>query len=162
MWTGFASSDWNVSPDSDLKTDFIFLIEPPVIVRPFESTELVKGTDIILEGTVSGSAPFEISCFLNEKLIRSDKKHQVSVVKDTVTLQVSDCDTRDAGTYHCIVANDVGEASCSCQISLKGQSKNIFVLFPTLTLPKKCLDVPHFNLTQVCFCSKYSLLHVVS
>lgn len=107
---------------SDFKTDFIIcLIEPPVIVRPFESAELVKGSDIILEGTIAGSPPFEISCFFNEKLIRTGKKHKISVDKETVTLQVSDCETRDAGTYHCTVANDVGEDSCSCQISLKGQ-----------------------------------------
>lgn len=89
-------------------------------VRPFESAELVKGSDIILETTVSGSAPFEISCFLNDKLIRNDKKHKISVEKDTVTLQIINCESGDAGTYQCTIANDVGETSCSCQISLKG------------------------------------------
>lgn len=89
-------------------------------VRPFESAELVRGSDIILETTVSGSAPFEISCFLNDKLIRNDKKHKISVEKDTVTLQVRNCEAGDAGTYQCTVSNDVGETSCSCQISLKG------------------------------------------
>uniref|UniRef100_A0A3B4WP33 Ig-like domain-containing protein n=1 Tax=Seriola lalandi dorsalis TaxID=1841481 RepID=A0A3B4WP33_SERLL len=93
--------------------------EPPVFVRSFESTEHVKGSDIILEGTVSGSAPFEISCFLNDKPIRNDSRHQISVENDTVTVQISNCATGDAGMYQCTVANDVGETSCSCQISLK-------------------------------------------
>lgn len=91
-----------------------------MFVRPFESAELVKGSDIILEGTVSGSAPFEISCLLNDKLIRNDKRHKISVENNTITLQISNCETGDAGTYQCIVANNVGETSCSCQISLKG------------------------------------------
>ncbi|XP_068592046.1 myosin light chain kinase, smooth muscle-like [Cebidichthys violaceus] len=93
--------------------------EPPVFVRSFESAELVKGADIILEGTVSGSPPYEITCFLNDKLIRSSKKHKISVENDTVTLHVSKCESGDAGTYQCTVANDVGETSCNCQISLK-------------------------------------------
>lgn len=101
-------------------TFIIFLIEPPVFVKPFESAEFVKGSDIVLTGTVSGSPPFEISCFLNDKLIRSNKKHQIHVQKGTVTLQISDCDSRDDGTYRCTVANDAGETTCSCQVSLKG------------------------------------------
>lgn len=89
-------------------------------MRPFESAELVKGSDIILEGTVSGSAPFEISCFLDEKLIRNDRRHKVSVENHTVTVQISNCDTSDAGVYQCTVTNHVGETSCSCKITLKG------------------------------------------
>lgn len=92
-------------------------------MKPFESTELVTGSDITLKGTVSGSAPFEVSWFLNDKLITSNKRHNMSVQKDTVILQISNCEARDAGTYRCVVANDVGEASCSCQVSLKGQLK---------------------------------------
>lgn len=91
-----------------------------MFVRPFKSAEVVKGSDIILEGTVSGSSPFEISCLLNDKLIRIDKGHKISVENDRVTLEILNCETRDAGTYHCTVTNDVGETSCSCQISLKG------------------------------------------
>lgn len=91
-----------------------------MFVRPFKSAEVVKGSDIIFEGTVSGSPPFEISCSLNDKLIRIDKEHQISVENDRVALQILNCEARDAGTYSCTVANDVGETSCSCQISLKG------------------------------------------
>lgn len=101
-------------------TFVIFFVEPPVFVRPFESAELVKGSDITLEGIISGSPPFEVSCFLNDKLIRNDKQHMISVGNNTVTLHVYNCETRDAGAYQCTVANDVGETSCSCQISLKG------------------------------------------
>lgn len=89
-------------------------------MRPFESAELVMESEIILEAIVSGSPPFEISCFLNDKLIRNDKRHKISVENDTITLQISHCETGDEGTYKCTVSNDVGETSCSCQISLKG------------------------------------------
>uniref|UniRef100_A0A8C2ZPX6 Ig-like domain-containing protein n=1 Tax=Cyclopterus lumpus TaxID=8103 RepID=A0A8C2ZPX6_CYCLU len=103
----------------DQSSSSITVKEPPVFVRPFESAKLVKGSDIILEGTVSGSPPFEISCFLNDKLIRSSKRHKMSVENDTVTLHISNCEAGDAGTYQCTVASDVGETACCCQISLK-------------------------------------------
>ncbi|XP_049450272.1 titin-like [Epinephelus fuscoguttatus] len=93
--------------------------EPPVFVRPFESAELVKGGEIFLEGTISGSPPYEISCFINEKLIRNDKRHKISVENDIVTLHISNCEPGDAGTYQCTVANAVGETSCSCLVSMK-------------------------------------------
>lgn len=101
-----------------------------MFVRPFESAELVKGSDIILEGTVSGSSPFEISCFLNDNLIRNDKRHKISAQNNTVTLQISGCVSGDAGTYQCTVTNNVGETSCFFQISLKGSSKNSHIRSP--------------------------------
>lgn len=92
-------------------------------MRPFESTRLVKGSEIILEGSVSGTAPFEITCYHNDKLIRNDKRHKISVENRTITLQISKCEAGDAGKYQCTVANDVGETSCCCDVSLKGQLK---------------------------------------
>lgn len=99
---------------------YVFILETPVFVRSFDSSELIKGSDMLLEGTVSGSSPFEVSCFHNEKLIRNDKRHKVSVDNNTVTLHISNCESSDAGSYRCSVTNDVGEATCSFQISFKG------------------------------------------
>lgn len=100
---------------------FLFPSEPPVFVRPFESIEFVKGSNIKLEGTVSGSDPFEMSVFLNDKLIRNDKKHSIGIENSVVTVEVLDCASGDAGAYRCVLTNDVGETSCSCQVLLKGQ-----------------------------------------
>lgn len=91
-----------------------------MFLRPVDSAELMEGSDIILEGTLLGSPPFEISCLLNDKLIRNDKGHKISVENDRVTVQLLNCEKKDAGTYQVTVSNDVGETSCSFQISLKG------------------------------------------
>lgn len=92
-----------------------------MFLRPFESAELVKGSDFVLEGAVSGSPPFEINVLLNDKLIRHDRGHKISVENNTISLHVSNCESTDAGLYQCMVSNDVGETSCSFQVSLKGQ-----------------------------------------
>lgn len=91
-----------------------------MFVRPLESAELVKGSNVVLEGTVSGSGPFEISCYQNDKQIRNDRKHKIGVQSGDVTLQISNCEAGDTGNYRCTISNEVGETSCYCHISLKG------------------------------------------
>lgn len=86
---------------------------------------MVKGSDLVLEGTVSGSPPFEITFLLNDKLIGRDKGHKVSVDNNTINLYMPICESRDVGTYLCLVSNHVGETSCSFQVSLKGQSAEV-------------------------------------
>lgn len=91
-----------------------------MFVRAFETTEVVKGSDLVLEGTVSGSLPFEIHCYRDTKLIRNDKRHKIHVHNEKVTLQILKCEPGDVGNYQCTIVNDVGESSCYYQITLKG------------------------------------------
>lgn len=78
---------------------------------------------------MSGSPPFEITFLLNDKLICCDRGHKISVDNNTINLHMPNCESRDAGTYLCLVSNRVGETSCSFQVSLKGQSAEIFSTF---------------------------------
>lgn len=89
-------------------------------MRCFEAKDVVKGCDVVLEGLISGSAPFEITYLKDSKQIRTDRRHTMSLKNDIATLQVLKFDASDAGNYQCTVANDVGKTSCEFQISLKG------------------------------------------
>lgn len=101
--------------------NWCFLIsEPPEFVKPFESKEIVKGTDVVLEGTVSGSAPLEISCFKDSKQIRNDRRHVISLTNDVAALQILKFEPGDAGKYQCTVGNEVGQTSCDFHVTLKG------------------------------------------
>lgn len=95
-----------------------------MFIKPFESAEFVKGSELLLDGSVSGSAPFEISYFLNEKLMRNDKRRQVKVESGKVTLSICKCESCDGGTYRFVLTNDVGETSCECHVTVTGQLKN--------------------------------------
>lgn len=81
---------------------------------------MVKGSELMLEGQVSGSAPFTVSLYKNTKLIRNDKRHRITVKDDLIALQVLAVEAGDVGLYQCTVENEVGRASCDCQVTLKG------------------------------------------
>lgn len=81
---------------------------------------MVKGSEMMLEGQVSGSGPFTVSLYKNTKLIRNDKRHRITVTDDLIALQVLAVEAGDVGLYQCTVENEVGAASCDCQVTLKG------------------------------------------
>lgn len=89
-------------------------------MRSFESKDVVKGSELLLEGQVSGTAPFTVSLYKNTKLIRNDKRHRITVKDDLVALQVLAVEAGDVGSYQCTVENEVGRASCDCEVTLKG------------------------------------------
>lgn len=97
-----------------------FLLEPPLFVRSLEPKDVVKGSEMMLEGQVSGSAPFSVSFYKNTKPVRNDKRHRITVKDDLIALQVLVVEAGDVGLYQCIVENEVGRASCDCQVTLKG------------------------------------------
>lgn len=91
-----------------------------MFVRSLEPKDVVKGSELMLEGQVSGSGSFTVLFYKNSKLIRNDKRHRITVKEDLVALQVLAVEAGDAGLYQCTVENEVGGASCDCQVTLKG------------------------------------------
>lgn len=102
-----------------------FLLEPPVFLRTFEHKDVIKGSDVMMEGQVSGSAPFSVSFYKSSKLIRNDKRHKISVTGDIVALQILTVDALDTGTCQCTVENEVGKTSCDYEVTLKGWYLNL-------------------------------------
>lgn len=97
---------------------------------------MVKGSEMMLEGQVSGSAPFTVSFYKNTKLIRNDKRHRITVKDDLIALQVLVVEAGDVGLYQCTVENEVGRASCDCQVTLKGLFRCYGLIFKsTFLLP---------------------------
>lgn len=92
-------------------------------MRSLESKDVVKGSELMLEGQVSGSAPFTVSLCKNGKAIRNDKRHRITVKDELIALQVLGVEAGDVGLYQCTVENEVGSVSCDCHVTLKGLSK---------------------------------------
>uniref|UniRef100_A0A3B4GAE5 Ig-like domain-containing protein n=1 Tax=Pundamilia nyererei TaxID=303518 RepID=A0A3B4GAE5_9CICH len=104
---------------SDRCTCTVIVKEPPLFLRSLEHKDVVKGSELMLECQVSGSAPFTVSFHKNSKLIRNDKRHRITVKDDLLALQVLAVETGDVGLYQCSVENEVGRASCDCHVTLK-------------------------------------------
>ncbi|KAK1875087.1 Titin [Dissostichus eleginoides] len=104
---------------SDRCSSTVIIKEPPLFVRSLEPRDVVKGSEMMLEGQVSGSVPFTVSFYKNTKPIRNDKRHRITVKDDLIALQVLAVEAGDVGLYQCTVENEVGKASCDCQLTLK-------------------------------------------
>lgn len=91
-----------------------------MFVRSLEAKDVAKGSEMMLEGQVSGSAPFTVSFYKNSKAVRNDKRHKITVKDDLVALQVQVVEAGDVGLYQCTVENEVGMSTCECQVTLKG------------------------------------------
>lgn len=91
-------------------------------MRSLESKDVVKGSELMLEGQVSGSAPLTVSLSKNGKAIRNDKRHRITVRDELIALQVLGVEAGDVGLYQCTVENEVGRVSCDCHVTLKGLS----------------------------------------
>ncbi|XP_034061419.1 titin-like, partial [Gymnodraco acuticeps] len=104
---------------SDRCSSTVTIKDPPLFVRSLEPRDVVKGSEMMLEGQVSGTVPFTVSFYKNTKPIRNDKRHRISVKDDLIALQVLAVEAGDAGLYQCTVENEVGKASCDCQVTLK-------------------------------------------
>ena len=85
-----------------------------------DSKDIVKGSELVLEGQLSGSAPFSVSFYKNAKLLRNDKRHKVTVKDHQVVLKVLSVEAADTGSYKCHVENKVGNTTSECQVTLKG------------------------------------------
>lgn len=114
-----------ISDESEVNCNsFTFpLVEPPIFIRSLEPKDVVKGSEMMLEGQVSGSAPFTVCFYKNTKPIRNDKRHRITVKDSMVALQVLAVEAGDVGPYQCTVENEVGRVSCDCQVTLKGWSR---------------------------------------
>ncbi|KAJ0005325.1 hypothetical protein NQD34_015219 [Periophthalmus magnuspinnatus] len=111
---------------------------PPVFTKPFASAEFVRGAEMVLCADVSGSEPFEMSFYLNEKLQRSDTRRTLKMEDGKVTLRVSACESADSGAYRVLLTNQVGECSCTSHVTVTGQSSELDLL-QTFFSPLKIL-----------------------
>uniref|UniRef100_A0A8C4S5P7 Ig-like domain-containing protein n=1 Tax=Erpetoichthys calabaricus TaxID=27687 RepID=A0A8C4S5P7_ERPCA len=115
------SGEGKVGQTSDIlkKKSPFFVLEPPSFHKVLESMDVVKGTDVILQGEVIGTAPFDALWYRDSKPVRSSKKYKIMSQNGTVSLHILKCDAADIGKYQCTVSNDVGTASCDCDVTLK-------------------------------------------
>ncbi|XP_039598490.1 titin-like, partial [Polypterus senegalus] len=92
---------------------------PPVVVRDLRSLEVVKGSDVVLQCEVTGTAPFKITWYKDAKEMWSSKRHTFKDENGAISFHISKCDALDVGEYQCTVTNDVGSCTSKCKLTTK-------------------------------------------
>ncbi|NXI37962.1 TITIN protein, partial [Galbula dea] len=103
----------------DICSSIVTVKESPYFSKEFQSMEVLKDSDVVLECEVLGTPPFEVFWVKDDKPVRSSKKHRISIEKSLISLHVFRFDASDVGEYQCRVTNDVGSCLCSSEVTLK-------------------------------------------
>uniref|UniRef100_A0A8C5TSM5 Ig-like domain-containing protein n=1 Tax=Malurus cyaneus samueli TaxID=2593467 RepID=A0A8C5TSM5_9PASS len=103
----------------DTCSSVVTVKESPYFSKEFQSLEVLKDSDVVLECEVLGTPPFEVFWVKDDKPVRSSKKHRISMEKSLISLHVFRFDASDVGEYQCRVTNDVGSCLCHSNVTLK-------------------------------------------
>ena len=84
---------------------------------------MLKGNDISFETVVSGEPQPAVEWYLDDRLVKSDKRHKVVSQGAVHSLTITDVRVEDEGIYECVAINSAGEASCDCELLVNGKLK---------------------------------------
>ncbi|NXD91739.1 TITIN protein, partial [Chaetorhynchus papuensis] len=119
----------------DICSSVVTVKESPYFSKEFQSMEVLKDSDVVLECEVLGTPPFEVFWVKDDKPVRSSKKHRISIEKSLISLHVFRFDASDVGEYQCRVTNDVGSCLCRSEVTLKD-----LIIPPKFTKKLKKMD----------------------
>ncbi|KAM9336873.1 myosin light chain kinase, smooth muscle-like isoform 2-T2 [Symphorus nematophorus] len=92
------------------------LLEKPNFKQPLSNCTVCKGSDATFRGVITGSQPLSIFWQHNGERVHSSK---TSFTNGVASLTVTQCSTRDAGTYICTAENTAGKQSSSAVLHIK-------------------------------------------
>ncbi|NXR33792.1 TITIN protein, partial [Zosterops hypoxanthus] len=119
----------------DICSSVVTVKESPYFSKEFQSMEVLKDADVVLECEVLGTPPFEVFWVKDDKPVRSSKKYRISIEKSLISLHVFRFDASDVGEYECRVTNDVGSCLCRSEVTLKD-----LIIPPKFTKKLKKMD----------------------
>uniref|UniRef100_A0A3B1K2J4 Ig-like domain-containing protein n=1 Tax=Astyanax mexicanus TaxID=7994 RepID=A0A3B1K2J4_ASTMX len=92
------------------------LIEPPVFTLKPESQEVIPGSTVVLKAAFTGTAPFAIKWFREEKEILTGGNCFIKKEASSSTLELHTVKPSHSAKYTCQVANDAGKVSLTISI----------------------------------------------
>uniref|UniRef100_A0A8C4Q728 Ig-like domain-containing protein n=1 Tax=Eptatretus burgeri TaxID=7764 RepID=A0A8C4Q728_EPTBU len=94
---------------------------PPSFIRKFKDLQETEGAVIKFDCRLSGSEPFHITWYRNGSEIFADIERCNMTFEDNIPLlKILNLRKSDAGEYTCKASNEVGTATCSAVLSVKG------------------------------------------
>lgn len=99
---------------------FAFL-EPPSFIKAPKTVEGLRGKDISINCELSGTPPFEITWYKDNKALKESRKYKFVQEGGSATLHILNLDATDPGEYQCKALNQVGSDTCSSTVKLRGK-----------------------------------------
>lgn len=82
--------------------------------------DVLTGANVTFTSIIKGTPPFNVSWFKGSSELVSGDRCNVSFEDAVAELELFDVDTSQSGEYTCIVSNEVGKASCTARLHVKG------------------------------------------
>ncbi|XP_041087581.1 LOW QUALITY PROTEIN: myosin light chain kinase, smooth muscle [Polyodon spathula] len=90
--------------------------EPPVFTQPLADCTVDEGSDIALQGIITGTQPIHISWLHNGETVQFGKPFFQG---NEARLVVKECLPEDAGAYTCVAENRAGKTSSSAAVCVR-------------------------------------------
>ncbi|KAM4717283.1 myosin light chain kinase, smooth muscle isoform 1-T3 [Anableps anableps] len=104
------------TPGKYSETDSPKNLDPPVFIKPIEDCCVDEGTDLVLQGALTGSQPIKVTWLHNGERVHFGNS---SLNGRDVSFVVRECLPEDAGAYTCLAENSAGRTSCSAAVFVR-------------------------------------------
>lgn len=95
--------------------------EPPVFSKRIESTTVVLGNAVTLQGTLKGSAPISIKWMKDSELLREDDPNiKMAFENNIASISFPSVKIKYGGRYTCLVTNEAGQQKCEAVLTIQG------------------------------------------
>ncbi|MEQ2173687.1 hypothetical protein GOODEAATRI_000003 [Goodea atripinnis] len=95
--------------------------EPPIFSKRIESSTVVLGNLVKLQGVVKGSAPISIKWMKDSKLLIDDDSSVTTTFESNVPcISFASVEKKHGGKYTCIAENEAGQQKCEAVLTIQG------------------------------------------
>jgi len=106
-YTGYVRS-WHTSPSTT-----------PYFSRTLPSSSVLTGSRMQLSTDFRGSPAPRAKWYKNGELLPMCDEYQQTQNGKSASLEISEVESTDAGTYTCTIVSDAGKAECSCEVTVE-------------------------------------------
>ncbi len=92
----------------------------PCFTTDLDTTTAREGHPCTLRCVVTGRPTPNVTWFKDDKVIKSDKTHEILYIDNVATLTFRKLNLFNAGRYHCKAVNPAGEATTSAELIVEG------------------------------------------
>lgn len=99
---------------------FKLTLEPPVFSLKPQSQDVIPGTTVVLKSAFTGTAPFIIKWFREDKEMLTGGTCFIKKEANSSSLELHSVKPYQSAKYTCQVSNDAGRVSCTAALFVKG------------------------------------------